>query len=117
MAQCLGISMEILDRPSDKILLLAFLMLSRAKPSNTPGIRSAAGVAGKIAKLQSGLRGSTPGFSFGLTPLAFHIHKVTTRQWCYLTHSWGSKDKYKHDKTLDIKKQSKLHNDAHKNNA
>ena len=45
--------MEILGCPSDKIPLLAFLMLSRGKPSNTPGIRSAAGVAGKIANLQS----------------------------------------------------------------
>ena len=29
-------------------------------------------------------------FLSGLTPLAFPIHLVTTRQWCYLTHSWGS---------------------------
>ena len=35
MAQCLCISMEILGCPSDKIPLLAFLMLSRGKPSNT----------------------------------------------------------------------------------
>ena len=37
MAQCLGISMEILGCPSDKIPHLAFLMLSRGKQSNTPG--------------------------------------------------------------------------------
>ena len=29
-------------------------------------------------------------FLSGLTPLAFSIHLVTTRQWYYLTHSWGS---------------------------
>ena len=62
--------MEILGCPSDKIPL-AFLMLSRGKPSNTPGIRSAAGVGGKIAKLQSDrLRGSTPVFSFGVDSLS-----------------------------------------------
>ena len=71
MAQCLGISMEILGCPSDKIPLLAFLMLSRGKQSNTPGIRLAAGVAGKIAKLQSDrLRGFTPVFSFGVDSLS-----------------------------------------------
>ena len=71
MAQCLGISMEILDCPNAKISLLAFLMLSRGKQSNTPGIRLAAGVAGKIAKLQSDrLWGSTPVFSFRVDSLS-----------------------------------------------
>ena len=65
MAQCLGIFMEILGCPSNKIPLLAFLMLSRGKQGKTSGIRLAAGVVGKIAKLQSDrLRGSTPVFSF-----------------------------------------------------
>ena len=65
MAQCLGISMEILGCPSNKIPLSAFLMLSKGKQSNTPGIRLAAGVVGKIAKLKSDrLRGSTQVFSF-----------------------------------------------------
>ena len=83
-------SMEILGCPNNKIYLLAFLMLSSGKPGNMPGIRLAAGVAGKIAMLQSDrLWGSTPDFSFRLTPLAFPIQSVTTRQWCYLTDSWG----------------------------
>ena len=29
-------------------------------------------------------------FLSGLTPLAFSIHSVSTRQWYYLTHSWRS---------------------------
>ena len=67
MVQCRGISMEILGCPSVKIPLLAFLMLSRGKQSNTLGIRLATGVARRIAKLQSDrLRGSTPVFSFGI---------------------------------------------------
>ena len=67
MAQCLGISMEILGCSSDKIPFLAFLMLSRGRQSNMLGIRLAAGVAGKIAKLQSDhLWGSTLVFSFGV---------------------------------------------------
>ena len=71
MAKCLGISMEILGCPNDKIPHSPFLMLSRGKPSNMPGIRLAAGVAGKIAKLQSDrLRGSTPVFSFGVDSLS-----------------------------------------------
>ena len=70
MAQCLGISMEILSCPSNKNPLSAFLMLSRGKQSNTSGIRLAAGVAGKIAKLQSDLRGSTPVFSFRVDSLS-----------------------------------------------
>ena len=70
MAQCLSISMEILGYPSDKTPLLAFLMLSRGKQSKTPGIRLAAGVARKIAKLQSHhLWGSTPVFSFEVDSL------------------------------------------------
>ena len=64
-------SMEILGCPSHKISLLAFLMLSRGKPSNTPDIRLAAGVAGKNAKLKSDrLRGSTPVFSFWVDSLS-----------------------------------------------
>ena len=64
-------SMEILGCPSDKIPLLAFLMLSRGKQSNMPGIRLAAGVARKSAKLQSGrLRGSYQVFSFGVGSLS-----------------------------------------------
>ena len=64
-------SMEILGCPSNKIPFLAFLFLSRGKPSNTPGIRLAAGVARKIAKLQSDrLRGSTPVFSFRVDSLS-----------------------------------------------
>ena len=64
--------MEILGCPSDKIPLLALLMLFRGRPSNTPGISSAAGIAGKIAKLQSDrLRGSTPVFSFEVDSLSF----------------------------------------------
>ena len=60
-------SMKILDCSSDKIPLLAFLMLSRGKLSNTPGIRLTAGAVGKIAKLQSDrLQGSTTIFSFGV---------------------------------------------------
>ena len=71
MAQCLAISMEILGCSSDKILLLAFLMLSRGKQNNTSGIRLVAGDAGKIAKLQSDrLQGSTPVFSFGVLSLS-----------------------------------------------
>ena len=63
--------MEILGCPSDKIPLLAFLMLSGGKPGNTPGIRSTAGVAGKIVKLQSDrLRCFTPVFSFGVDTLS-----------------------------------------------
>ena len=63
--------MEILVCPSDKIPLLAFLMLSRGKLSNTSGIRLAAGVARKIAKLQSDrLRGSAPVFFFRVDSLS-----------------------------------------------
>ena len=51
--------------------LLAFLMLSRGKQNNTPGIRLAAGVAGKIAKLQADcFRGSALVFSFGVDSLS-----------------------------------------------
>ena len=65
MAQCLCISMEILGCPNNKIPLSAFLKLSRGKQSNTPGIRLAARVAGKIAKSQSDcLRVFTPVISF-----------------------------------------------------
>ena len=56
--------MEILGCPSNKIPLLAFLMLSRGKQSNMPDIRLAAGVAEKIA---SGLHS---GFSFGVDSLS-----------------------------------------------
>ena len=71
MAQCLGIFYENPGLPKQQDPLLAFLMLSRGKPSKTPGIRSAAGVAGKIAKLQSDrLRGSTSVFSFGVDSLS-----------------------------------------------
>ena len=71
MTHCLGISMKILGCPSDKIPLLAFLMLSRRKQSNTPGIRLAAGVTGKIVMLQSDcFRGSTLFFSFGVDSLS-----------------------------------------------
>ena len=43
----------------------------RGKQSNTPGIRSAAGVAGKIVQLQSDcLRGFTLVFSFGIDSLS-----------------------------------------------
>ena len=53
--------------PKHQIPLSAFLILSRGKQSNMPGIRLAAGVAGKIAKLQSDrLLGSNPVFSFGV---------------------------------------------------
>ena len=34
-------------------------------------------------------RASLRFFLSGLTPLAFPIHLVTTRQWYYLTHSWA----------------------------
>ena len=64
-------SREILGCPNDKIPRLAFLMLSRGKPSNMPGIRLAAGVAVKIAKLYSDhFRDSTPVFSFGVDSLS-----------------------------------------------
>ena len=68
MAQCLAISMEILGCLSNKIPLLAFLMLFRGKQSNMPDIRLAAGVAGKIAKLQSSV------FSFGVDSLCLFNH-------------------------------------------
>ena len=71
MAQCLGIFYGNLGLPKRQDPLLAFLMLSRRKQSNTPGIRLAAGVAGKIVKLQSyRLRGSIPVFSFGVDSLS-----------------------------------------------
>ena len=71
MAQRLCISMKILGCPNDKIPLSAFLMLSRGKQSNMPGIRLAAGVARKIAKLQSDhLWGFTLVFSFGVDSLS-----------------------------------------------
>ena len=70
MAQCLCIFYGNPGLPKRQDLL-AFLMLSRGKQSNTPGIRLAGGVAGKIAKLQSDrLRGSTPVFSFGVDSLS-----------------------------------------------
>ena len=71
MVQCLGISMEILGCPSNKIPLSAFLMLFSGKQSNVPGIRLAARVAGKIAKLQSDcLWGSITNFSVGVDSLS-----------------------------------------------
>ena len=57
--------------PKQQDPLSVFLMLSRGKQSNMPGIRLAAEVAGKIAKLQSDrLRGSTPVFSFRVDSLS-----------------------------------------------
>ena len=35
------------------------------------------------------LRGSTPDLLLGFTPLAFFSPEISTRQWSYLTHSWG----------------------------
>ena len=71
MAQFLGIFYGNPGLPKRQDPLLAFLMLSRRKQSNTPGIRLAAGVARKIAKLQSDhLRVSTPVFSFRVDSLS-----------------------------------------------
>ena len=69
MAQCLSISLEIPGCPSDKIPLgLSEVIQRKAEPV----IRSAAGVAGKIAKLiLDRFRGSPPVFLSGLIPLAF----------------------------------------------
>ena len=61
--------------PKQQDPLSAFLMLSRGKLNNMPGIRLAAGVLRKIAKLQADNFGAPFWFFLlGLTPLAFPIH-------------------------------------------
>ena len=71
MVQCLRIFYGNPGLPKRQDPHLVFLMLSRGKQSNTPDMRLAAGVAGKIAKLQSDcLRGPTPVFSFMVDSLS-----------------------------------------------
>ena len=71
MVQCLSIfyGNPGLPKRQDPPLGLSDVVQRKAEPS--PGIRSAAGVAGKIAKLQSDrFRGSTQVFSFGVNSLS-----------------------------------------------
>ena len=81
------------NQPHSLVLVRRVQWQDRVK---TAGEGSGCRSCRKVVSIPSNrLRGSTPDFLSGFTPLAFGFSQPPTRQWDYLSHSWNP-DRYYH---------------------